>query len=58
MGYLTGFRLDPPRGKNFRAALVLFAKADDHDCLHNHQSDYIELVQLDNAVICMRKLRR
>ena len=29
MDSLPGFRLDPPRGKNFRVAVVLFTKADD-----------------------------
>ena len=58
MADLLGFRLGPPRGNNFRAALVLFTKADEHEHLHIHKLEYIEQDELENAVDCMRKLRR
>ena len=58
MADIRRFRLYPPHGKNFRIALVLFTKADEHENLHIHQLEYIELDQLGNAVLCMRKLRR
>ena len=56
MGSLPGFCLDPPRGKSFRVALVLLSRADDEG-LHNHKLQYIEPDQVNDAVVCMQKLR-
>ena len=53
---LPGFRLDPPRGKPMRCALVLFTKKDAEG-FHIHKLEYIEPDQVDNAIICLRKLR-
>ena len=58
MDSLPGFRLDPPRGKNLRVALVLFTKADDAEGLHIHQLEYIEMDQIKDATRCMQKLRK
>ena len=58
MDNLPGFRLDPPRGKNFRVAVVLFTKADEKEGLHIHKLEYIEPEQVKEAVLCMQKLRR
>ena len=58
MDSLPGFRLDPPRGKNFRVAVVLFTKADEKEGLHIHKLEYIEPEQVKEAVLCMQKLRR
>ena len=57
LGSLPGFRLDPPRGKNFRVALVLLSRADEKEGLHIHKLEYIEPDQVKNAVVCMQKLR-
>ena len=57
LGDLPGFRLDPPRGKDFRVALVLINKVDDEGC-HVHKSENIEPDQVDNAIKCMQRLRR
>ena len=58
MDCLPGFRLDPPRGKNFRVAFVLFTKADEKEGLHIHKLEYVEPEQVKEAVLCMQKLRR
>ena len=58
MDSLPGFRLDPPRGKNFRVAVALFTKADEKEGLHIHKLEYIEPDQVNQAVLCMQKLRR
>jgi len=55
---LSGFRLDPPRGKTFRVAVCLFTKADEQEGLHIHLLEYIEADQVKQAVLCMQKLRR
>jgi hypothetical protein len=55
---LPGFCLDPPRGRNFRVAVVLFTKADEEEGLHIHKLEYIEPEQVAHAVLCMQKLRR
>ena len=54
---LPGFRLDPPRGKTFRVALVLLSKADEEEGLHIHKLEYIEPEHVEQAVVCMQKLR-
>ena len=54
---LPGFRLDPPRGKPMRFAICLFTKKDDEG-FHLHKWEYLEPDQVDNAVQCMRKLRK
>ena len=58
MDSLPGFRLDPPRGKTFRVAVVPFTKADEKEGLHIHKLEYIEPEQVKEAVLCMQKLRR
>ena len=58
MDGLPGFRLDPRRGKMFRVAVVLFTKADEKEGLHIHKLEYIEPEQVNEAVLCMQKLRR
>ena len=58
MDGLPGFRLDPPRGKNFRVAVVLFSKADEKEGLYIHKLEYVEPEQVKEAVLRMQKLRR
>ena len=53
---LAGFRLDPPRGKAARCALALFSKKDEEG-LHIHKLEYVEPDHVQNAILCMRKLR-
>eukprot|EP00812_Abedinium_dasypus_P013698 NODE_719_length_1393_cov_4.494768.p1 GENE.NODE_719_length_1393_cov_4.494768~~NODE_719_length_1393_cov_4.494768.p1 ORF type:complete len:317 (-),score=51.43 NODE_719_length_1393_cov_4.494768:62-1012(-) len=53
---LPGFRLDPPRGKATRCALAFISKMDCEG-LHIHKLEYIEPDQVENAVLCMQKLR-
>jgi len=53
---LSGFRLDPPRGKATRCALAFISKMDCEG-LHIHKLEYIEPDQIENAVLCMQKLR-
>ena len=57
MASLPGFSLDPPRGKTFRVALALLSSADDKEGLHIHKLEYIEPEQVQQAVVCMQKLR-
>ena len=57
MDSLPGFRLDPPRGKDFRVAFVLFTKADETEGLHIHKLEYVEPNQVNEAIRCMQKLR-
>ena len=57
MDRLPGFRLDPPRGKTFRVALALLSSADEKEGLHIHKLEYIEPEQVNQAVVCMQKLR-
>ena len=57
MASLPGFRLDPPRGKTFRVALALLSSADEKEGLHIHKLEYIEPEQVNQAVVCMQKLR-
>ena len=58
MNNLSGFRLDPPRGKTLRIALAFFSKANDDGSLVLHKLEYIEADQMKNAVCCMQRLRR
>ena len=53
---LLGFRLDPPRGRTMRCALVLFTKKDAEG-FHIHKLEYIEPEQVDSAILCLQKLR-
>ena len=55
---LPGFRLDPSRGKHFRVAVVLLAKADEKEGIHTHKREHIEPEHVQAAVLCMQKLRR
>ena len=54
---LPGFRLDPPRGRDFRVAIVLITRVDEEG-LHIHKSENIEPDQVENAIKCMQRLRR
>jgi hypothetical protein len=54
---LPGFRLDPPRGKQMRYALLVCSKKDAEG-LHIHKLEYVENSQIDAAVKCFRKLRK
>ena len=54
---LSRFTLDPPRGKEFRVALVLISKVDDEG-FHIHKLEHIEPAQVSDAIKCMRQLRR
>ena len=56
MDSLPGCRLDPPRGKSFRVALALLSRADEEG-FHIHRLEYIEPEQVNQAVVCMQKLR-
>ena len=56
MADLTGFRLDPPRGKPTRCAVALFTKADEEG-FHIHKLEYIEPDQIKEATACFVKLR-
>ena len=56
MDEMTGFRLDPPRGKLNRVALCLFTKKDDEG-FHISKLEYIEPEHVNNAIACLRKLR-
>ncbi len=55
---LSGFRLDPPRGKPRRCAICFFSRKDEDGCLHIHKLEYVEPDQIENAVACLRKLRK
>ena len=57
MDSLPRFRLDPPRGKNFRVALALLSSADEKEGFHIHKLEYIEPEQVNQAVLSMQKLR-
>jgi hypothetical protein len=54
---LTGFRLNPPRGKAVRCAIFLFVKRDDEG-FHVHSLKNIEQDQVDKAVLRMQRLRK
>ena len=58
MDGLSGFRLDPSRGKHFRVAAALLTKAGEKEGLQIHNREYIEPEQVKEAVLCMQKLRR
>jgi hypothetical protein len=58
MEELPGFRLDPPRGhQEFRVAIVLISKVDDEG-FHIHKLENIESDQVNNAILCMQRLRK
>ena len=57
MNSLPGFRLDPPRGKTCRVALVLFSSVDETEGFHIHKLECIEPDQVNQAVACLQKLR-
>ena len=57
LGDLTGFTLDPPRGKEFRVAVALINKVDAEG-FHVHKVENIEPEQVANAIKCMQRLRR
>ena len=54
---LPGFRLDPPRGRDYRVAFVLISKVDAEG-FHIHKVQNIEPDQMDNTIKCMQRLRR
>ena len=49
--------MGPPRGKSYRVAVVLFTRVDEHEGLHIHKLEYLEMDQVHAAVRCMLKLR-
>ena len=53
---VMSFRLDPPRGKAFRAAVVLVSRMNETE-LQIHKLEYVEPSDVDNAIQCFRKLR-
>ena len=53
---VMNFRLDPPRGKSFRAAVVLVSRMKETE-LQIHKLEYVEPGDVDNAIQCFRKLR-
>jgi hypothetical protein len=55
---LPGFRLDPPRGKTFRVALVLINKVHEQEGFAIHKLEYIEPDRVSDAIACVRKLRK
>ena len=57
LGNLPGFSLDPPRGKTRRCAIVLFHKKDEEG-LHVHKLEHLEPDQVENAILCVQKLRK
>ena len=57
MDNLAGFKLDPPRGHEFRVALALFSSADENEGFQIHKIENIEPGQIENAVKCMQRLR-
>ena len=56
MSDILNFKLDPPRGKSSRVAVVLISKADAEG-FQVHKLEHIEPTDSDNAVACFRKLR-
>jgi len=54
---LPAFQLDPPRGKDFRVALVLLSRVDEEG-FHIHKLENIEPDQVEDAIKCMQRLRR
>ena len=56
MNDILNFKLDPPRGKSSRVAVVLISKADAEG-FQVHKLEHIEPTDSDNAVACFRKLR-
>ena len=55
---LRAFSLDPPRGKPFQFALVLFSKADKDEGLQIHKLEYVDAHRVEDAVKCMQRLRK
>ena len=53
---ILNFRLDPPRGKPSRTAVVLITKVEGKTC-HVHKLEYVEPDDTDKAIKCFRKLR-
>ena len=56
MNNLPEFKLDPPRAKKSRFALALLSRKDEEG-LHIHKLECVEPEHIENAVLCMRKLR-
>ena len=56
MEHLLDFKLDPPRGRQHRVALVLISKADQ-DGFHVEKLKHVEPTDEINAITCFRKLR-
>ena len=56
MEHLLDFKLDPPRGRQHRVALVLISKADQ-DGFHVEKLEHVEPTDESNAIACFRKLR-
>jgi len=54
--HLLDFRLDPPRGRHHRVALVLISKTDK-DGFHVEKLDHVEPTDEPNAITYFRKMR-
>ena len=57
MENLPGYQLDPPRGRDFRVALVFISKVAEEG-FQIHKLENIEPAQVDNAIKCMQRLRK
>ena len=56
MEHLLDFKLDPPRGRHHRVALVLISKKDK-DGFHVEKLEHVEPTDESKAITCFRKLR-
>ena len=53
---ILDFKLDPPRGKTSRTAVVLISSVDTEG-FQMHKQEYVEPGDSEAAVVCFRKLR-
>jgi hypothetical protein len=56
MNDMLDFKLDPPRGKSSRVAVILISGMDSEG-FQVHKQEHVEPADSDNAVACFRKLR-
>ena len=54
---IMNFKLDPPRGKHCRVAVVLITRVDSQGCFDVHKLELVEPASADSAMACSRKLR-
>ena len=54
---IMNFKLDPPRGKACRVAVVLLTGADAQGGFDVHKLELVEPESVKNAIACFRKLR-